>query len=260
MIACAARAGEFAGAIAPRAEQSRRYLLVDDNLPFVDNLAEIVRDAGDEAWVAESGAQALVLLGRMRFHALVTDMCMPWMNGAELIHEARRIDPELPAIIITAYSSAAELHAASREGLLAVLVKPVPIARLLELMGRARRGAVVALLDDDEAFADNLSELLRDQGFSAVVASSHAETIHLGGARPFLALADLRLPGSAEGAAVARLRELLPLLPVFIVTGFAHQASLPQGLLVFEKPCDSAALLSAIAQLYEERAARERTI
>src|SRR5216683_1142055 len=40
----------------------RRYLIVDDNVAFAENLAEIVRDDGAEVAVAADGAQALALV------------------------------------------------------------------------------------------------------------------------------------------------------------------------------------------------------
>lgn len=127
----------------------RKYLVVDDNVAFADNLAEILRDAGAEVTVADSGASALDLVCRQRFDALVTDMRMPMMNGALLVHEVRRADAGLPAIVVTAYTGEDELRAVREEGLLAVLPKPAPIGRLVELLGAARREGPDALVEDD---------------------------------------------------------------------------------------------------------------
>src|SRR5207249_5148305 len=126
----------------------KKYLLVDDNLAFAENLAEILRDRGAEATVAESGAQALELAGKTRFDAVVTDMRMPVMSGARLVHEIRRVDRGLPAIVVTAYTGEDDLLAARDEGLLAVLPKPAPIERLGELLDAARAAVLVALVED----------------------------------------------------------------------------------------------------------------
>ena len=149
----------------------RSFLLVDDNVAFAENIAEILRDAGHVVASATSGADALRAARERKFDALVTDMRMPVMSGAKVVHEIRRGDPELPAIVVTAYTGEDDLASARNEGLLAVLPKPVPVERLIELLETARRGALVALVEDDAALADNLCEALRDRGFSAVTAA-----------------------------------------------------------------------------------------
>lgn len=233
----------------------RRYLVVDDNAAFAENLAEILRDTDAEVTVAPGGERAIELVRAQQFDALVTDMRMPVMNGAQLVHEIRRIDAGLPAIVVTAYTGEDDLMAARHEGLLAVLPKPVPIPRLIELVERARRGGLVAVVEDDNALADNLSELLRERGFSAVTASSVAETDRLGGIKPFVALADLRVPGGDDGEALRRLLARFPGLPTFVITGYANAPGAPAGLRVFQKPFDSHRLLGEVEKAFAEGSA-----
>jgi CheY-like chemotaxis protein len=229
----------------------KRFLFVDDNAAFAENLAEIVRDTGDEVVVADRGDEAVALARGTRFDALVTDMRMPVMSGAALVHAVRRIDPGLPAIVVTAYTGEADLLAARQEGILAVLPKPVPIERLLTLLSRARRNGLIALVEDDPALADNLTEELRDRGFSAVTASSLAETDRLGGIKPFAALVDLRMPGSPDGAALRLLLQKNPQLPVLVMSGHQEAIELAQFPNTFVKPFDSHALLAAVEKLWQ---------
>src|SRR5260370_463521 len=101
----------------------RNYLIVDDNRQFAENLAEIIQDDGNEAVVATTGTQALGFVKEKRFDAMLTDMKMPVMGGTQLVHEIRRVDPGLPAIVITAYTGEKDLTGARQEGLLGVLPK-----------------------------------------------------------------------------------------------------------------------------------------
>jgi DNA-binding NtrC family response regulator len=227
----------------------RRYLIVDDNREFAENLAEILRDRGAGVDLAHRGADALALVGRSRYHALLTDMRMPGMGGAQLVHEARRLDPGLAALVITAHVSDDALEAARREGLLAVLAKPAPIARLLELLGVARRDGLVAVIEDDAGLSDNLCEALRGQGFAAVTAASVLETERLGPVRPCCALVDLRVPGGPDGEAMRRLGQKFPGLPMLIMTG-VHAAPATPGPVTFHKPFDTAQLLAAVDRLH----------
>ena len=110
-----------------------RCLIVDDNEEFADNLAEIVRDLGMQAVVANSGPQALGLLRKNSFHLLLSDLKMPGMDGAQLIHEALELQPGLPSVVITAYGSQHSLERVTREGCVAILTKPVQVEHLVPL-------------------------------------------------------------------------------------------------------------------------------
>jgi two-component system, response regulator PdtaR len=231
----------------------RRYLLVDDNRDFAENLAEILRDGGDEVAIAGDGREALALAAAQRFDALLTDMRMPFMGGAELVHELRRIDPGAAAMVITAHVSDDALEAARREGLLAVLSKPVGVERILELLAAARRDGLVAVVEDDPRMSDNLCEALRGHGFAAVTAASVLETERLGPVRPFCALVDLRVPGGGDGDALRRLREKYPGLPIIVVTGLPERPTLPPHAAYFTKPFDTGELIAAVEGLYRQR-------
>jgi CheY-like chemotaxis protein len=234
----------------------RSYLVVDDNRDFAENLAEILRDRGDDVAVASSGPEAVALARARRFDAVLTDMRMPLMGGAEVVHEVRRGDPGVPAMVITAHAGDDALDAARREGLLAVLSKPVEVPRLLELLACARRDGLVAVVEDDLRLSDNLCEALRSRGFAAVTAVSVTETERLGPVRPFCALVDLRLPGGPDGEAMRRLAARFPGLPMIVVTAYPDAPPEPhEGF--FPKPFDTPALLAAVERLHRARAGAE---
>lgn len=229
---------------------TRRYLLVDDNRPFADNLAEILRDLGAEATVAGSGEEALSAVRQTEFSAVLTDMRMPEMGGAAVVHALRAVDPGLPALAITAYSGDAELGRAIREGLLAVLPKPVPIPHLLQQLAVARRDGLVALVEDDPALAENLVEALRGRGFGSVTARSVLETEQLASVRPCAALVDLRVPGGPDGQALARFRSRFPKVPVLVITAHADPLVPVPDATVFHKPFSTEALLDTLESLW----------
>jgi CheY-like chemotaxis protein len=230
----------------------RSYLVVDDNKDFAENLAEILRDRGDEVIISENGRDAAKEVQTRRFDAILTDMRMPRMGGAELVHEIRRVDPGAPALVITAHAGDDALEAARQEGLLAVLSKPVEVPRLLALLACARRDGLVVVVEDDARMSDNLCEALRTRGFAAVTAASVLETERLGPVRPFCALVDLRLPGGPDGEAMLRLGAKYPGLPMIVVTAYHEPPPLPhQGF--FTKPFGTRELLAAIERLHEAR-------
>jgi CheY-like chemotaxis protein len=227
----------------------RRYLIVDDNKAFADNVAEIVRDLGDEVSVADSGAKALQMVRRKRFHAVVTDMRMPVMGGAQLVREIRRVDPGLAAIVVTAHVADADIAAAQREGLLAVLSKPVPIHDLLDLLGVARRDGLAVIVEDDQGLSDGLRESLRSRGFAAITAATVLDTEQLGPVRPFVALVDLLVPGGAAGEAMLRLEGKYPGIPQLVITGLPDQPPAPCQA-VFRKPFRTEEVLAAVERCH----------
>src|SRR6266508_101388 len=230
----------------------RTYLVVDDNQDFAENLAEILRDSGADVAVAENGEAAAELARTRRFDAVLTDMRMPLMGGAELVHELRRIDPGAAAMVITAHVGDDALEAARREGLLAVLPKPVEVPRVLALLASARRDGLVVVVEDDTRLSDNLCEALRTRGFAAVTAASVLETERLGPVQPFCALVDSRVPGGPAGEAMRLLAEKYPGLPTLIVTAYHDEPPLPH-VAFFSKPFDTRELLDAEERQYQAR-------
>lgn len=229
-----------------------KYLLVDDNEAFAENVAEILRDDGHEVVTSSAGEDALRRVKQDRFDVLITDMKMPTMGGARLVHELRRLDPGMPVIVITAYSGDEDLKIARAEGLLAILSKPPNLPRLRELLAVARRDGLVALIEDDEALSDNLSEVLRSRGFTAVQATSVLEAEKMPSVRPYCAVADLRVPGGPDGEAMRRLVMRYPRLPVVVITGHPDVIEPKENAGVFRKPFDPGRLVERLEELHRE--------
>ncbi|MCA2979667.1 MAG: response regulator [Myxococcaceae bacterium] len=231
---------------------TRRYLLIDDNEAFAENLAEILRDTGAEVDVVHDGPAALAAVGGTRYDALVTDMRMPGMSGAEALHEIRRVDPGVPAVLLSAYSHDEHLRMARRDGLLAVLSKLEQLPRLLKILTAARRDGAVLLIEDDVALADNLTEALCERGLTAV-SVTRLRDLGAIAARPFAALVDLKLPDARFGEALAAVTARWPDTPAIVMTAFAHDAPGLGGAECVQKPFDTAALLARLETFYREQ-------
>lgn len=86
-------------------KQPKRILLVDDDILIAMSSADMVTDLGHEVVEAHSGAEALEILGSdQQFDLLITDYSMPGMNGADLVHAARRLVPDLPVLLASGYA------------------------------------------------------------------------------------------------------------------------------------------------------------
>ena len=102
-------------------------LIIDDERPIRELLAEIFADAGFEVAVAETGTQGLRSVATRRPDLVVTDILMPDKEGLETIMELRRTAPGLPIVAMSGGSLRGRLDVltmASRLGAVRVYKKP----------------------------------------------------------------------------------------------------------------------------------------
>ena len=76
------------------------------------------------------------------------------------------------------------------------------------------------------------------------------ETDRLGGVRPFAALVDLRMPGAPDGAALHRLMDRFPNLPVLVMSAHADALAHARGVRCYTKPMDTGEVLKAVEELW----------
>ncbi|HYT95077.1 MAG TPA: response regulator, partial [Gemmataceae bacterium] len=84
--------------------EAKSILIVDDEQMNSEGLARRLQRHGYAVTIAESGRQALEMLGERRFDLVLLDIMMPGMNGLEVLKLLRRVDSliDLPIIMVTA--------------------------------------------------------------------------------------------------------------------------------------------------------------
>ena len=150
MEASAPTRSDHDGPPPPSKAKSKRVLIVDDNNDAADSLADLLRDVGHQVEVAYSPVAALKLVETYRPQVAVLDIGLPVMDGYELAARLRA-NPVLAdclLIALTGYGQSHDLTRSEEGGFQHHLVKPVDIAKLLELV--AGEGAGAAL--EGEAF------------------------------------------------------------------------------------------------------------
>jgi len=113
-----------------------RVLVVDDDASMLAALSALLRSAGHEAVVAQSGKEALALLDG-HIEAVVTDYAMPQMNGVQLTQLVRQRDETLPTILLTAHGSEMVEARAMKAGAYQYVTKPIDIENLSLVVERA---------------------------------------------------------------------------------------------------------------------------
>jgi DNA-binding NtrC family response regulator len=116
-------------------DTTRTILLVDDDPTLLAVLAAVLRRSGYNVLTAGNAKQALELLRAGAIAAVITDLHMPRLEGAELLATvAAGIDP-IPGILITG-SGELEDEYANAPGVSAVLIKPIMSRTLLRTLER----------------------------------------------------------------------------------------------------------------------------
>jgi DNA-binding NtrC family response regulator len=101
-----------------------RILIVDDQNMMRDSLAATLAREGHEVVAAVDGAAAVARLGATRFDLLITDLRMPKMTGLELLAEAKRLRPEMPVVLMTAFATVNTAVEAMKLGAYDYIQKP----------------------------------------------------------------------------------------------------------------------------------------
>ena len=83
------------------AESKKHLLLVEDETPLREALAERLGEHGFDVQQAESGEQAIEQLAEFAFDIVVTDLRLPGLDGTRVIEAALLRYPDIVGIIVT---------------------------------------------------------------------------------------------------------------------------------------------------------------
>ncbi|MDF9407859.1 MAG: Sporulation initiation phosphotransferase F [Pelotomaculum sp. PtaB.Bin013] len=99
--------------------QSSQYLLiVDDNVGVCRLLFELFSDEGYIVETALSGAEALRIVCGRTPSLILLDVKMPGMSGLETLDKIKEIVPDIPVVMMTAYTELDTIMAAQKDGLI----------------------------------------------------------------------------------------------------------------------------------------------
>jgi len=115
-----------------------RVLLIDDEVEFVEILAERLRARGLEVEVAYSGMDGVKKSQVTKFDAVVLDFAMPGMDGIATLKALLAGTPDLQVILLTGQATIKTAVDATRLGAVDILEKPMDITTLMEKIREAR--------------------------------------------------------------------------------------------------------------------------
>ncbi|MCX8043857.1 MAG: sigma-54 dependent transcriptional regulator [Desulfobacterota bacterium] len=116
-----------------------RILIVDDEQRMRHILQIMLERRGYITDQAATAEEALQLLTTYQYSMVITDLKMPGKDGMELIREIKKIDPDYPVIVLTAYGSIESAVEAMRAGAIDYITKPFEEEKIMMTVERSAR-------------------------------------------------------------------------------------------------------------------------
>ncbi|AAM36537.1 Response regulator containing CheY-like receiver, AAA-type ATPase, and DNA-binding domains [Xanthomonas citri pv. citri] len=115
-----------------------RILLVEDDDAIREMAADILGDEGYHVVASADAEHALTQLTRAcPFDLLLSDICLPGMNGRDLADQARMLYPALPIVFMTGYAGEIAKRADFLDTGMRLLTKPFSLRDLLGIVQTA---------------------------------------------------------------------------------------------------------------------------
>ncbi len=116
-------------------DPTKHLLLVEDEAPLRQAIAEQLGDRGYHVEQAESGEVAIARLADFAFDIIITDLRLPGVDGSAVIEAAVARYPDIIAIVVTGYGTVKDAVEAIKRGASDFVSKPFQIDELLHVLG-----------------------------------------------------------------------------------------------------------------------------
>ena len=147
-----------------------RVLVLDDEPNIRTLVSRIMEDAGWRPLPAGTGRDAIRIAATERPDAAVLDLMLPDLDGLEVMHRLRAVDPDLPVLILTARDGQPDRRLGLRAGADDYVIKPfdvdelsLRVLRLLERQPDVVPASTLRLRVDDLAL-DVVNRLVEVRG------------------------------------------------------------------------------------------------
>src|SRR5262245_60719109 len=112
-------------------------LVIDDEELMREILDALLTREGYQVRLASSAEDGLELARTMPFDAAIVDVMLPGMNGVQALDELKKLDDDLPVLMITAFASVENAIAAMKRGAFDYITKPFKNDEVLVVLRNA---------------------------------------------------------------------------------------------------------------------------
>ena len=108
-------------------------LIVDDEFGVRESLRMLLK-SHYEIFTAQDGEEALEVLKERKIDLITLDLNMPKLSGIETLREIRKIDAEVPVIIITGYGTQKDEEETRQYGVTDFIPKPFNTSKIISVI------------------------------------------------------------------------------------------------------------------------------
>ncbi len=145
----------------------KKLLVIDDEPAIREGVRRILESESFKVETFANGHSALERIRQESFDLVITDLKMPGISGMDVLKSIKEIQPDLPVIFITGYSSVDSAVEVMKLGAVDYIAKPFTPEEMLNTIRLALEQRVVDLED-----LYLLKELRDGEGFDSFVGKS----------------------------------------------------------------------------------------
>lgn len=119
--------------------KGKSLLIIDDDHNTLEILSSFFKDEGYEVFTATNGKSGLMCFNTNLPNLVLTDLKMPKMDGIEVLREVKKVTPNVPVIMVTAYGTIESAVTAMKLGAYDFILKPFNLKEIKELVERAMK-------------------------------------------------------------------------------------------------------------------------
>ena len=241
--------------------EKTKVLVVDDDRRMVRTICDILKVKGYEAAEAYTGEEAVEKVKSDHPDCVLMDVKMPGISGVETLQLIKGMAPDLPVVLMSAYTTEEQVEEVKQLGAETVLRKPVDLQMVFSFLALLKKEETILIVDNDMNFSGTVGDVLRSRGYRVETEADPENVLgHMEQAYKLAVLLDLKL-GDTDGLEVLKaVRAKFPSKPVVLVTGYRDEMtdSIEKGLKIgaytcLYKPFEMEVLVDTIREISRKK-------
>jgi DNA-binding NtrC family response regulator len=139
-----------------------KILLVDDEKDFLDIMVERMSARGMVVFTAASAADAVQMIEKESFDAVVLDLMMPEVDGLEALKAIKAKRPDLQIILLTGHATVEKGIEAMKLGAMDLVEKPADLKLLTEKIKKAQARRMIIV---EKRTEEKIKKIITSRGW-----------------------------------------------------------------------------------------------